>query len=180
MHRIEAISREIRKIGFQCQQCGACCRGEEKASCVIVSPPEIDRIIEATGLERSKIVVPYPEYIESDEGRRFTFEWCLKNEDGKCIFLAEDGRCTIYSARPWICRTYPFALDGDSIIISECPGVGEAITPEEADALTACLLKRQEAEEEEEIAVEEVFSSHTIPMGKTVVFDSRGMWSIHG
>jgi hypothetical protein len=41
-------------------------------------------------------------------------------------------------------------------------------------------VERQEAEEEEENAVLKIFSSHTIPMGKTVVFDSRGMWSIHG
>lgn len=180
MHRIEAISREISRNGFQCLQCGACCRGDEQTSRVIVSPPEIDRIIKATGLERNGIVVPYPEFIESDKGGRFTFEWCLRNEGGKCIFLAEDGQCSIYSVRPWICRTYPFALDGDTITISECPGIGEEITPEEADALATCLVKRQEAEEEEENAVLKIFSSHTIPMGKTVVFDSRGMWSIHG
>lgn len=180
MHRIEAISRKIRTNGFRCRQCGACCQGEEKTGRVIISPPEIDRIIEATGLEKNRIVVPYPEYIKSDEGGWFTFEWCLKNEDGKCIFLAEEGRCTIYSSRPWICRTYPFALDGDTITISECPGIGGEGTPEEADALAACLVKRQEAEEEEENAVEKVFSSHTVPEGRTVVFDSRGMWSIHG
>ncbi len=180
MHKIEAIRRDIRRNGFRCRHCGACCRGDELTSRVIVSPPEIDRIIEATGLDRNGIVLPYPEYIESDEGGRFTFEWCLKNEDGKCIFLDEDGRCSIYSARPWICRTYPFALSGHTITLSECPGVGEAITPEEADALAVCLVKRQEAEEEEENALEIIFSSHTIPRGKTVVFDSRGMWSIHG
>lgn len=180
MHRIETISREIRTNGFRCRQCGACCQGEEKTSRVIVSPPEIDRIIEATGLEKSEIVLPYPEFIKSDEGGWFTFEWCLKNEDGKCIFLAEDERCAIYSARPWICRTYPFALNGNTITISECPGIGEAITPEEADALATCLVKRQEAEEEEENAVEKIFSSHTVPEGRTVAFDSRGMWSIHG
>jgi len=180
MHRIEAISHKIRTHGFQCLQCGACCRGDEQTSRVIISPPEIDWIIEATGLERNGIVVPYPEYIESVEGGWFTFEWCLKNEDGRCIFLDEDGRCSIYSARPWICRTYPFALDGDALTISDCPGIGGEITLEEADALAACLVKRQKAEEEEENAVLKIFSSHTIPVGKNVVFDSRGMWNIHG
>lgn len=180
MHRIEAINREIMTNGFRCRQCGACCQGEELEGRVIVSPPEIDRIIEATGLEMREIVVPYPEYIESVEGRRFTFEWCLKNEGGKCIFLAEDGRCSIYSARPWICRTYPFALGRDTVTISDCPGIGEEISSEEAETLAASLMKRQEAEEEEERAVEKVFSSHTIPEGRAVVFDSRGMWSIHG
>lgn len=26
--------------------------------------------------------------------------------EGRCVFLAEDGRCKIYAARPYECRTY--------------------------------------------------------------------------
>ncbi|WP_255333242.1 YkgJ family cysteine cluster protein [Methanocalculus taiwanensis] len=180
MQRIRDLSSQIRKIGFQCRECGICCRGDEATSRVIVSPPEIDQMLSATKRTRDEIVIPYPEFIEAENGATFTFEWCLKNGNGNCIFQEEGGRCAIYSSRPWICRTYPFALDGDTLTVSECPGTGEAMTPEEADEIASDLLKRQKAEEEEESAVGRIFSSHTIPEGAKVVFDSRGMWSIHG
>ena len=33
----------------------------------------------------------------------------LREKDGSCIFLGDDGKmCTIYEARPVQCRTYPF------------------------------------------------------------------------
>jgi len=51
-----------------------------------------------------------------------------KDPSGKCVFLQENG-CTIYEARPLICRFYPFELSGDKKgfftfrVTDECPGV---------------------------------------------------------
>ncbi len=36
------------------------------------------------------------------------FVGILKGEGGKCIFLNEENSCTIYPARPKVCRTFPF------------------------------------------------------------------------
>lgn len=47
------------------------------------------------------------------------------NPDGSCLALGAHGMCTIYSARPTICRAFPFQIDmftGLSMV-SECPGV---------------------------------------------------------
>jgi hypothetical protein len=180
MFGVASLSEALLKGGFVCQRCGACCQGEADTSRVIISPPEIDAIEAITGDTHSEIVTPYPELLESENGGSYTFEWCLRMENKRCRFYSDDSRCTIYAVRPWICRTYPFALNGESLIISECPGVGQRMTKEEADALASALLLRNEAEEEEERAVEAIFLSSQIPRGKVVVFDSRGMWSIHG
>ncbi|MEX2690290.1 MAG: YkgJ family cysteine cluster protein [Candidatus Njordarchaeia archaeon] len=37
--------------------------------------------------------------------------WRLKNRNGKCVFLQNDGRCSIYSYRPSGCRSYPVIFD---------------------------------------------------------------------
>ncbi|MBU2531679.1 MAG: YkgJ family cysteine cluster protein [Alphaproteobacteria bacterium] len=46
--------------------------------------------------------------------------------DGSCHALDEKGRCTIYAARPAVCRAFPFYVDmfGGLSMIESCPGVG--------------------------------------------------------
>ncbi len=38
------------------------------------------------------------------------FVGLLKGEGGKCVFLNEENSCTIYPARPKVCRTFPFTF----------------------------------------------------------------------
>ncbi len=48
----------------------------------------------------------------------------LKNVDGKCIFLDENGRCSIYEHRPEGCRYYPMVYDISSkkvVLDNYCP-----------------------------------------------------------
>ena len=48
----------------------------------------------------------------------------LKNVNGKCVFLDENGLCKIYENRPEGCRFYPFLYDpvGKKIVRDEdCP-----------------------------------------------------------
>jgi len=180
MQRVSDLAGAITEIGFSCTGCGGCCSGDEEASRVIISPPEIREILSATGMERDDIAAPYPEFIDSADDSRFTFAWCLRMKDERCIFLSSDKRCTMYQARPWICRTYPFALEGGELVVSDCPGLGGVITDADARSLATALLRREEAEEREEQAIRKIFSKSSIPAGKTVVFDSQGMWSIHG
>ena len=55
--------------------------------------------------------------IRTEEG------WRLKNQFGRCIFLAEGG-CEIYPHRPEGCRLYPLAYDENSgkiVLDSICP-----------------------------------------------------------
>ncbi len=47
----------------------------------------------------------------------------LKNVNGRCVFLGEDGRCKIYEHRPLGCRLYPVVcVEGEGLgVDSECP-----------------------------------------------------------
>ena len=33
-------------------------------------------------------------------------EWCLPYKDGKCVYLGDDDKCTIYESRPERCREF--------------------------------------------------------------------------
>ncbi|RLG93976.1 YkgJ family cysteine cluster protein [Candidatus Bathyarchaeota archaeon] len=36
--------------------------------------------------------------------------WRLRNKNGRCVFLDEEGLCTIYDMRPIGCRAYPIII----------------------------------------------------------------------
>lgn len=171
----DILTRRIREIGFSCTRCGTCCRGTEgDANLVMVSPGELDCLVLETKQDTATIAEPYPDCIETADGGSITFEWCLRRNVYDCIFLEED-RCTVYRARPWICRTYPFMLDDEHLIISPCEGIGQNISKEEAGHLAGLLLQRRQEEQQEEKLVRNVLSASRIPPGKRVRIDSRGV-----
>ncbi|ACL16859.1 YkgJ family cysteine cluster protein [Methanosphaerula palustris] len=177
----EQYAAAIADTGFTCSRCGACCLGAGvDASLVIVAPPEIRRIIQATGLDWNQIVEPFPEPLTAADGSTYTFEWALRRSEGRCIF-AESDRCTIHPYRPWICRTYPFMLDGDRLVRSECNGYGESRSVTHDDlTLADDLIARRDAEELEEIKVREIYRNAAIPAGCSVVIDGEGMKVLDG
>jgi len=180
MISIEDLSNKIRSVGFMCRRCGTCCRCVSPDSdLVMVSPPEVRAIISSTGLAWDRIVTPYPETISDRSGARITLGWCLHREGDRCRFLDEK-ICTIYAARPWICRTYPFMLDEDTLLVSPCEGLGEPMSEQEATSIATRLLQRQCAEKEEEHKVRLAVQRSTLPAGAFVVIDSDGAKVIDG
>jgi Fe-S-cluster containining protein len=169
------LAAEIREIGFSCRRCGACCRsGPGDSGLVFASHDEVDHLV-STGAESwDRVAAPYPEFITCPGGGEVTFGWCLRQEKGRCRFLSEQG-CTRYTARPWICRTYPFALFDGEFTVSDCPGLGEPISGEEALSLAVDLLERARFEARDEERVKKVFSSARIPAGKRCVVDAAGI-----
>ncbi len=47
--------------------------------------------------------------------------WQLKNVDGRCYFLSESGKCTVYPIRPEGCRLYPLilTLDTNEVVVDD-------------------------------------------------------------
>ena len=166
------LARQIRKIGFSCTRCGACCSGADNL--VMVSPEEIERVAAETGRSPDAVAGPYPEQIETGDGGSITFEWALRKNVAGCS-LFSGGRCIAYPARPWICRTYPFMLDGTRLIVSACPGIGGEISPEDAWELAGLILQRRSAEQDEEEQIRRVLSAARIPPGCRVLVDGRGV-----
>ena len=166
------LARQIQDIGFSCTRCGECCSGTDNL--VMVSPEEIERLAGTTGRAAGILAEPYPECIETGDGGSITFEWSLRKDESGCR-LFSDGLCTAYAARPWICLTYPFMLEGERLLVSACPGIGGEISADEAWELAGLLLDRKRAEQQEEERVRRVLSSARIPPGCRVLVDGRGV-----
>ncbi|HMA05763.1 MAG TPA: YkgJ family cysteine cluster protein [Methanomicrobiales archaeon] len=169
------IAADIRRIGFSCLNCGSCCRsGPDDPGLVFASHAEIEALVSSGGGAWEEVAVPYPEFIPCGDGSAVTFGWCLRQEEGRCRFLS-DGSCRRYRARPWICRTYPFALVDGELTVSDCPGLGELVSEEDALALAEALLERARCEADDEDRVRKIFTSERIPKGKRCVVDASGI-----
>jgi len=168
------LAAEIRDMGFSCQGCGECCRGEDNS--VLVFPFEIRSIQKNAGLSWAEVAEP-PEEGEWDrEGYFHTLEWRLAKVGEACRFY-QGGVCAIYPVRPMLCRSYPFYLDRGKLMASECRGLGGEIEAGEAERLAEQLIARQVIEIEEAIALLERYRDFPRgPPGERgiIVHDSEG------
>ncbi|CAJ35842.1 YkgJ family cysteine cluster protein [Methanocella arvoryzae] len=176
---VQTLAGKLKESCFSCTRCAKCCRGAFGDNTVAVFPGEVREIMAASGKAWFEVAVP-PESDDFDaQGNRHAFEWVLRRTPGgDCIFL-EGGRCTIYEARPHICRTYPFRLDSGAIESYDCEGLGACSTSTDdllslAEALKARLIR----ELEESIALLEQFEPFEQGMRSggqyIVVHDSEG------
>lgn len=171
MDETKRIEADVRRAGFSCLLCGACCSGPDNE--VMVSPPEIELLAAVTGSTADEIAEPYQEWIRQG-GASFTFGWVLRRgSDGNCIFL-NDNRCRVYHARPHICRTYPFMLNGTELIVSECSGCRDGAATKDAGQITRDLITRRTAEDTELEKTETQYQKNSTITGSTIVFDSNG------
>ncbi|MDF0593656.1 YkgJ family cysteine cluster protein [Methanotrichaceae archaeon M04Ac] len=174
-----AMAREIQRIGFKCEGCGDCCRGEE--NCVALFPFEIRAIVAETGEGWLEAAGP-PEEGEWDcEGSFHTLEWRLAKAGRDCKYYSE-GRCRIYGARPLLCQTYPFYLEKGRLKWSECRGLGGEIGHSEATKLAELLKRRQIVEIREAMELvrryEDFERGEPSPRGRCIVHDSDGYHDI--
>ena len=109
-------------LRFECTQCGACCAGDP--GFVWVGDEEVAALADLMQMEHDEFLRKFVRR----EGDRFSL---VEYPDGDCIFLDPQSKtCTVYSARPVQCRTWPF---WDSNLQSQkawketcrvCPGAG--------------------------------------------------------
>lgn len=114
----ETIKKRLDKLlRAKCQGCGGCCTN----SVVPVTHADIKRLIKKTKLSAKKIArfvdedeidfdEDAPNWIQLKGGKR---AMALRKAEGRCMFLDEENRCTVYTARPATCRTFPIAIDLD-------------------------------------------------------------------
>ena len=103
-------------VPFECTGCGKCCktRGD-----VYMSPTETKKAAKLLDLSIADFKAHYVEEEEVTVAMSLDPEqipegetgWTVlrhKEEDGSCIFLNDEGLCSIYETRPIQCSTYPF------------------------------------------------------------------------
>ena len=129
-------------LQFTCSACGDCCTGEPGH--VWVNAEEIGALATKLGMSSAEFEETYVRRVGS---RRSLFE----RFNGDCVLLdAESRRCTVYSARPTQCRTWPFwpsnleSEDAWQQTCEECPGSGHGEL-HTVEAIRARLREHQRA-----------------------------------
>ena len=85
-----------------CKKCAECCK---KYPFVELSKSEVDAIEKVTGLHSDVFAI--------SKGRAVEEYFLQFQENGDCFFLNENNgcySCSIYEARPGICKKYPSSL----------------------------------------------------------------------
>lgn len=191
---LSALTDSIMAIGFECTRCGACCMGDaEDPHTATISPDEARHLSQETDEPWRNVVRPVPFGLD-DQGHGVTFEWALQSTGCYDCRFFDDGsgegeaRCTIYTQRPAICRTYPFSisLEGTttpqadpidhhgSVIAHECEGLGREIDRDDARSLAKDLKRRSIRDLEEMIATVTHYRNLENPSEPTVIYDAEG------
>jgi Fe-S-cluster containining protein len=112
-------------IHFECNGCALCCAdSESKSRNILLLETEVNRIAQKTLKTRE-------EFGEEIEGQSPYAHRMKKRKSGRCVFLNENDRCSIYEIRPLICRFFPFELKdlGEEryafAYTDECSGIGK-------------------------------------------------------
>lgn len=133
-------------LTFHCTVCGACCTGAP--GYVWVAPEEVPPLAKAKGLTPKQFKKRFMRKV----GKRLSLR---ERENGDCTMLDDQGRCTVYQAKPVRCSTFPFwpeLLESPEMwddTAERCEGIGEGdiYTREEiertADGDTSILLRKQ-------------------------------------
>lgn len=107
---------------FSCTSCGHCCRHEP--GYVFLSPADLKMLAKLKKISEEEFTEKYCRTVDLGIVKRLSL---LETKENDCIFW--DQGCTVYTARPLQCRTYPFwpailssreEWDRES---QECPGM---------------------------------------------------------
>ncbi|MDC7221443.1 MAG: YkgJ family cysteine cluster protein [Spirochaetales bacterium] len=112
-------------LKFECQQCGYCCRNEP--GYVFLSEEDLSALLKETGLDRDAFIKEYCKVADMGYEKRISIKEKPNND---CIFW-DNGGCSVYKARPFQCRSYPFwamVVENEQVWEEEkayCPGIGK-------------------------------------------------------
>lgn len=104
---------------FDCKCCGHCCEG---AGGIVVSQREVTRLCEYLHISEADF--------EQEYGERVNGKLRVRNgSNGFCIFFTEGVGCAVHTAKPDVCRAWPFfrgnLVDPVSLALAKdyCPGI---------------------------------------------------------
>lgn len=123
-------------LSFECTRCGACCTGAP--GFVWVNDEEIARL----AAFRGETTEQFSKQFVRQVGERFSL---IEKPGGDCVFWDKKAGCTVYSARPVQCQTWPFwpenleTSESWTEVTERCPGSGRGqwFSLEEVEATAA-------------------------------------------
>ena len=126
-------------LRFECQGDGKCCVTRGEYGYVYLSFNDRKRLAAHFGVSLS---VFNQKYVIKEDG------WYrLRYEGRDCPFLIRT-RCSVYEARPWQCRTWPFWSENMNPAVWEeiaayCPGIGKGRLYS-AEEISRILTRKQD------------------------------------
>ena len=103
-------SRDMAKIGcHDCQGCFSCCQG--MGDTVVLNPYDVYELEKHLGKTFEKLM--QKEIALHTENGMILPHISMETEKETCIFLNEQGRCSIHSFRPGLCRLFPLGRNYD-------------------------------------------------------------------
>lgn len=97
--------------GFECTQCGDCCKNLNAENTVLFFPQDVQTLSEYLKIPKEEFVSTYLEVVSSkDETVRDVAIFTLKNKFSVCPFLNSDNRCGVHDAKPTQCSRGPYGF----------------------------------------------------------------------
>lgn len=97
-------SSDMAKLGCnECEGCSACCKG--MGNSVVLDPYDVWRLERGLGIPFAQMIGK--QVMLSVVDGLILPSLNMETETGTCPFLNEEGRCSIHSFRPGICRLFP-------------------------------------------------------------------------
>ena len=134
--------QQERKPVFDCVRCGQCCTGEGG---IVVGPHDQERL--ATHLHMTVEV-----FLRTYTQKRADKYLVRTGEDGRCVFFRDGAGCIVHTAKPDVCRAWPFfrgnMVDPVSFAMAKefCPGIAKDATHEAFVAEGREYLREQRLE----------------------------------
>jgi hypothetical protein len=126
----------VQGLRFECRGDGKCCLSRGKYGYVYLSFSDRRRLAAHFKMTTTEFTA---RYAKKEDG---LYELIYHGTD--CPFFS-DNRCSVYDARPWQCRTWPFWPENmnktvwEREVLPYCPGAGNGrlYTPEEIEEILA-------------------------------------------
>ncbi|WP_235893894.1 YkgJ family cysteine cluster protein [Oceanidesulfovibrio indonesiensis] len=112
---------------FSCAMCGHCCEGEGG---IVLSRNDTARLAAHLGM------TPHA-FLEKYSMKQGAKRHLVSNGEGACVFFKAGAGCTVHSARPDVCRAWPFfrgnLMDPSSLEMAreDCKGIRRDVSHEE-------------------------------------------------
>lgn len=139
------------KIGcYDCKGCSACCQG--MGDSIVLDPFDFYRMETGLSYSSGDILSKFAE-LKIHEGIILPNLKMIENETGdteQCGFLNEEGRCSIHSHRPGLCRLFPLGrnyTDGELtyfVLEDACHAEGERTKVKIAEWIDTQDMERYE------------------------------------
>ena len=126
-------------LRFSCRRCSRCCRFE--SGYVFLSEKDASCIAIAMNMKYKEFIEAFCRWIPSENGIEHLslkeksnldcIFWAINSTSGKNLILNQEGCCSIYAARPFQCKAFPFwpsvlqSKEHWKAAADECPGIGK-------------------------------------------------------